>query len=45
MSIKALITRFLASRQSSRRSAATEDDRLVEKLVQSGVAANKLPPR
>jgi len=42
MSIKALITRFLARR---RRPAPVEDERLLEKLVQSGVAANKLPPR
>jgi hypothetical protein len=46
MSIKDVVTRLMARRRRRRRPALVdEDDRLVEKLVQSGVAANKQPPR
>jgi hypothetical protein len=45
MSIKELIARFVRRRPRERALPAEDDERRLEKLIQSGVAANKLPPR
>jgi hypothetical protein len=46
MSIRKLITRLVRRRRPAERALpADEDARRLELLVQSGIAANKLPPR